>query len=66
MNTVEMMVSGRLARVPVDKAELVAKKQVLIKKAKALQDTGATDEFRKVMTQLQRVSRQIGPCVQFV
>ena len=66
MNTIEMMVSGRLAKVPVDKVKLVAKKQVLVQKAKALQDAGATDELMKVMIQLQRVSRQIGPCVRFI
>lgn len=73
MEKVEMIVSGRRALVPVNKAKLIQKKQEVVAEAIALRNSGSNipaAEFAKQMGKLTekiiRLNRRIGPCVQFI
>lgn len=72
---VQMMVSGRLALVPANKAEMIAKKQELVAEASALQKYYEADKdshayalpmLQKKVEQIIRLKRRIGPCVRFI
>lgn len=72
MEKIEMIVSGRKALVPVNKAKMVAKKQELVAQAIALNEVNimSVSEYNlamdAIMTKIIRLNRRIGPCVQFL
>lgn len=73
MEKVEMIVSGRKALVPVNKAKMIAKKQELVAQAIELRELANTMPASQynlavdaIMTKIIRLNRQIGPCVQFL
>ena len=72
MEKVEIIVSGRRALVPADKAKLVKRKQELVAKAIKLEENeklSVSEHYRltcEIYKKISRLSRQIGPCVQFI
>lgn len=73
MQMVQMMVSGKPALVPANKAKMIAKKQELVKQAIELRDRGnemsASEHLRQtseIVEKIIRLNRRIGPCVQFI
>lgn len=73
-----MIVGGNLALVPVEHAEKIAKKEMLVARAIALRDVidrtdigstmrdAASVEHKDLMGKIIRLNRRIPPCVQFV
>ena len=74
------IVGGKLAKVPMEYADKINKKEMLVARAAALQtymnslsEVGtkveyatASYELNQLMTKIIRLNRQIPPCVQFV
>ena len=74
--TVEMIIEGRCALVPMLHAAKIAKKQILVRKARQLQrglaaTTGIghdiiREELEKTMGKIIRLNRRIPACVKFI
>lgn len=66
MNQVKMIVSGKPALVPADKAKLIAKKEEYVRNALALRAAGDIHGASKLIGKIARLNPRIGPCVQFI
>lgn len=73
MEKVEMIVSGRRALVPANKAKLIQRKQDLVAQAIEIRNRGnemsAAEHLRltsEICEKIIRLNRRIGPCVQFI